>query len=229
MLEKKKLTLYIIVVILIVLLVVSGTYAYWKWVSANNTTINFSVAGGTISIDGGGNIETEKKLAPSSCINTKYAIQRKIKVIATNDSNTDMVETIQLKVKNMSTTSGTLNSTNKASIEWALVRADENQYNANTWLEATTECASLASEVQSDTKGTMLSRGTFQNVSTNGVLTIYDKDIVPANDTATDYYELYIWINPNYEGEATTGTTVNDALQDLILNLEWQGNMTNAM
>ena len=72
-----------------------------------------------------------------------------------------------------------LNSTNKSSIEWALVRADENQYNANTWLEATTECESLASEVQSDTKGTMLSRGTFQNVSTNGVLTIYDKDIIP--------------------------------------------------
>lgn len=233
--ENKKLILSIIAVALIIVLIGGGTYAYWQWTSANNTSVTFTVTGGTMTIDGGGNITTTAKLAPASCYNTKYAIQRKIKVTASNDTTTNMVETIQLKVNTLSTTSGTLNSTNKASLQWALVRSNETQHAASTWILTSQDaCEAAAATTNLETKGTMLGEGTFSAISTNSVITLYNKDIAPAKTSqtatavsTTDYYELYIWIDPDYTGTTTTGTTVADPLQDLTLKLVWQGTMTN--
>lgn len=234
--KNNKLIVSIIAVALIIILVGGGTYAYWMWVSAEDTSISFTVAGGTMTIDGGGDITTTALLAPAACTNEKYAIQRKIVVNAENVTNDSMVEVIQLQVKSLSTTTGTLNETNKASIEWALVRSDTTQHTANTWLEATNNCSLSATSATDETSlnitGTMLAKGNFSNISEGDTITLYDKEIVPsATDnvagTATDYYELYIWINPNYIGDATVGTTVKDALQDLKITLEWSGTMTN--
>ena len=213
--ENKKLILSIVAIALIIALVVGGTYAYWTWNSANNTAITFTVAGGTMTIDGGGNITTKEKLAPAACYNQTYAIQRKIKVTASNDTTTDMVETIQLKATNISTTSGTLNSTNKASIKWALVRSDATQHAASTWLLTTTNaCNAAAATTNLETTGTMLGTGTFSSISTNGVITLYSKDVATAkaSQTATavsttDYYRLRMWVDYDVDASDWTDET----------------------
>lgn len=211
--ENTKTLVSIIAVALIIVLVGGGTYAYFTWASANNTSVTFTVTGGTMTIDGGGSIAStaDHILAPAACTNTKYAIQRKVKVTAVNETTTPMTETIQLKVEDLSTTAGTLNQTNKNSLKWALVRATETQYNASTWLGC----------------GTTIASGTFKDVSKGNTITLYSSDVAAVSTTTTYWYELYIWIDSAYSGSATSGTTVTDPLQALNLHLAWQGTMTN--
>lgn len=216
--EKNKIVISIVAVALIIALVGGGTYAYWTWQSANNTVVNFTVTGGTMSIDGGGNITT-KSLAPAQCTNTTYAIQRKVKVMATNETSSAMTGTIQLKVNSLTVASGhnALNATNKASIKYALVSVTEAQYEASSFTKTGDTCATGAAAT-----------GNFGSYSTGGTITLLNNLSVPANSSNNAfYYELYLWIDKSYTGTATTGTTVKDALQDLTINLEWQGSMTN--
>lgn len=235
--KNKKLPITIMIVAIVVVAISGGTFAYWQWTSATNTSVTFEVKGATMTIDGGGNITT-KTLAPAACYNTKYAIQRKIKVTATNDTTTNMTETIQLYVNSLTAATGhdALNSTNKASLQWALVRSNETQHAANTWLlTSLSACEAAATTTNLETNGTMLGEGTFSSVSTGSTITLYNKDVAAAKSTTagasavttTDYYELYIWIDPDYVGTPTVGTNSTDALQDMTLNLEWKGSLTN--
>lgn len=235
--KEKKLPITVIIVAVIIVAISGGTFAYWQWTSATNTSVSFEVKGATLTIDGGGNITT-KTLAPAACYNTKYAIQRKIKVTAVNDTTTAMTETIQLYVNNLAVASGhdALNTSNKASLQWALVRSNATQHAASTWLlTSLSACEAAAATTNLETNGTMLGEGTFSNVSTGSTITLYNKDVAAAKATTagaaavttTDYYELYIWIDPDYTGTTTVGTSSKDALQDLTLNLVWKGSMTN--
>lgn len=238
--ENKKTIILIIAIVLVIVLLGGGTFAYWQWQTAQNTNVTFTVPGGNakMTINGGGNITT-KNLAPAACTNTTYAIQRKIKVTAENDTTTTMTETIQLKINAFTKGHGSDDDFNaaKASVRWALVRSDSTQHAKSTW--GITSCPTsqngngVVSETTSGTVGTVLKAGNFGGLSANDIITLYSKDVAAAATASpgtkpTDYYyELYIWIDKFYEGQKTIDTTVTDPLQDMTLNLSWQGSMTN--
>lgn len=94
--EKNNLMIVIIAVSIIIALIAGGTYAYWTWVSANNTVVNITVKGMTMQLDGGGNI-TAKNMVPTSCANTTYAIQRTVTYSLTNPTSIASTATIQLQ------------------------------------------------------------------------------------------------------------------------------------
>ena len=223
----KNLILSIVAVGLIIALVGGGTYAYWQWTSANNTVVSFTVTGGTMNIDGGGNITT-KTLAPSTCINATYAIRRKIKVTATNQTTTAMKASVGLNVAALTAGHGSFDSTTdeREKIYYALVTTDATQY-----------AASGFSITAAGTNGNACSTnatasGNFGGKAANSSIALLSNLSVPAASGGTDgsftgYYELYIWIDKAYTGKTTSGTTVTDPLQDLTLNLTWTGSMTN--
>ena len=51
--DKQKTILILTIVALIIALVAGGTYAWWTWVSGNNTNVNITVKGMTMILDGG--------------------------------------------------------------------------------------------------------------------------------------------------------------------------------
>ena len=213
--DNNKTIIAIVAVALLIALVGGGTYAYWSWRSNNNTAVSFTVSGGTMTIDGGGNI-TAKNLAPAACTNTNYAIQRKVKVTMSNETTTPMVGTIKLNVVGLTASHGTLSSTHTQSLNYALVSVTSSEYSASTWKGCATNVAT----------------GTFSSYSTGSAITLLNNLSVPALSgttagTATYYYELYIWISPSYTGATSSGTTITDPMQDLTLNLAWAGSMTN--
>ena len=215
--KKKSLILAIVVVVITIAVVSGGTYAYWLWTSQSTTAVSFTVGGGTMTINGGGNISS-KTLAPAACTNTTYAIQRKVKVDASNETATAMTATIGLNVSALTATHNTsqLNS-KKSNIKYALVEINSTKYAAtSTWDGCTTTVAN----------------GDFGSYSTGNTITLLNNISVPAASgstagTVTKYYELYIWIDSAYEA-TTTGTTITDPLQDLTLNLAWTGSMTQS-
>ena len=83
---KNKKVVLIIALWSIILIIVGATYAYWTWQSNNaqKTMVTFTVnAGFTCSADAGGNITSSNvRLAPSTCTNSTYAIQRTLSVNA---------------------------------------------------------------------------------------------------------------------------------------------------
>lgn len=90
-----KTVLTVVAVLMLIVLVGGGTYAWWTWRSANNTTVNITVSGGTYTLDGGGSI-TGKSLVPTDQCNGNYAIVRTITTKTTNTTNTNMNAKIQL-------------------------------------------------------------------------------------------------------------------------------------
>lgn len=93
--NRNKVIISITIVTIIVALVAGGTYAWWTWVSGNNTAVNITVRGMTMILDGGGDISSQN-LVPTSCTNTTYAIQRQITYSVTNPTTIDSTATIQL-------------------------------------------------------------------------------------------------------------------------------------
>lgn len=229
--KNRSLILSIVAVTAIIALVIGGTYAYWQWQSANNTVVSFTVSGGTMTIDGGGDINGTKVLAPAQCTNTTYAIQRKVQVTATNETTTAMTGVVGLHIDALTAAQGTLNATNKAFIKYALVTTNQTQYEATGFSKTADACATSAT-----------AQGNFGSLSTGDDIALLSGLTVPAksgntNGSFTGYYELYIWIDKTYgdnpdsnavvPGYGATGTTIIDPLQDLTLNLSWTGSMTN--
>ena len=215
--DNNKTLIAIVAVAMLIALVGGGTYAYWSWRSNNNTAVSFTISGGTMTIDGGGDI-TAKNLAPAACTNTNYAIQRKVKVTLSNETSTPMGGTLQLKVNSLTASHGTLSSTHTQSLNYALVNVTATQYSATTSWQG---C------------GTNVATGTFSSYSTGSTITLLNNLSVASAPSASTpgssiyYYELYIWISPGYTGVTSSGTTISDPMQDLTLNLAWQGSISN--
>ena len=93
--EKNKTTILLTIITLIIALIAGGTYAWWTWISGNNTNVNITVKGMNATLNGGGNI-TSKNLVPTTCTNTTYAIQRTINYSVTNPTTIDSTLTIRL-------------------------------------------------------------------------------------------------------------------------------------
>ena len=129
-----------------------------------------------------------------------------------------MTGTIGLNIAALTAAQGTLNSTNKASIKYALVTVTQSQYENSAFTKTADTCATSAT-----------ASGNFGSKSTGGTISLIDNLSITANNTTTAYYEFYLWIDKTY-GNSTygaTGTTISDPLQDLTINLTWTGSMTN--
>lgn len=93
--DKNKLILSIVAVVLVIVLIAGGTFAWWTWNSANNTDVKFTIEGGTMTIDGGGNI-TAQKMVPTASCNGSYAIVRTVTVTTVNSTNTSLTAKVNL-------------------------------------------------------------------------------------------------------------------------------------
>ena len=196
--DSRNLVISMVAVALIIILAGGGTYAWWTWVSGNNTVVNITVAGGTYTLDGGGSITSGKNIAPTDqCNHSTYGIKRTITAKATNETTTDMVAYVQLNPSTFPTLFKISN------LEWVL----------------TTSSSSCTSNI--------VASGNFSNVvqGTKFNLTSFD---VPAltTSTLTKTYYLYIWVNEDYEIK-NTGNTVTSSIQDKSFTLQLTGEMTN--
>lgn len=95
--NRNKVIISLTIVAIIVALVAGGTFAWWTWSSGQtgNTDVEFTVTGGSMTIDGGGVI-TGKNLVPTDQCDGTYAIVRTVTVSATNETNTSMTASVQM-------------------------------------------------------------------------------------------------------------------------------------
>ena len=196
--DNRNLIISIIAVSLIIILAGGGTYAWLTWRSANNTVVNITVAGGTLTLDGGGNITSGKTIAPTDqCNHSTYGIKRTIKASATNATTTDMVAHVQL---------------NPSTLPSAYV-------NANVKWVLGTSSSSCTSDI--------VATGDFSTVTqgTNFTLTTFNVPAQTITAISKTYY-LYIWVGEGYSIE-NVGNTVTNSIQDKSFTLKLTGEITN--
>ena len=195
----------VIIVMLIIVLVSGGTYAWWRWISADtdDTTIDITVEGMTMTLDGGGDINFEK-LVPTSCDNTQYALHRTITYSVTNPTQIDATGTIQLNPSIFPT------QLKNEKLMWKL----------------TTGQNCTGTEVANGNFGDTI-RETKMDLTTKVGITKSDGTTyyIPAKTTTplTGTYYLSIWLDSTYEGTANTGNTVKDIIQNKSMTLELTG------
>lgn len=196
--KDNKIIISIIAVAMIIALVGGGTYAWFRWVSANNTVVNITVAGGTYTLDGGGDITTDKTMvATDECNHSTYAIKRTITANTTNSTATAMTAKIQLNPTTFPT------QLKISELKWVL----------------TTSSTSCTSGI--------VDSGDFSTVAENTIFEL-TSFTVPAETTTTqtNTYYLYIWLDSSYDS-LNTGTTVSDPIQNKTFTLELTGEMSN--
>lgn len=198
--DNRNLIISIIAVAMIIILAGGGTYAWLTWRSANNTVVNITVAGGTYTLDGGGNITSGKNIAPTDqCNHSTYGIQRTITAKATNETTTNMIAYVQLNPSTFPT------AFKNANIKWVLSTSSSN-------------CTTASNIVAS---------GDFSNVVQGTKFTLTSFNVPAATTTVlTKTYYLYIWVAESYAVE-NVGTTVTNSIQDKSFTLQLTGEMTN--
>lgn len=173
--------------ILFTVLVIGATYAWWSWqtTESENTTVNF-VATETFacSADGGGNITTStKKLVPTHCTNSNYAIQRKITTnITTTYTNENVKMSLWLDVIN---------------IDSQLLASSNFKY------AVTTNPNSCTSDV-------VLAGASFNSRITNNKAPLFT-DLTFVGTQSNTYY-LYIWLDEAETDSSTMNRNFNLAL-----------------
>ena len=200
--DKKNLIKSIVAVVAITLIVVGGTYAYWTWNSSDEqkTNVSVTVSGGSLTITGD-NV-TSAAMRPTNNCSGAAALVGTATVTAKNETATAMTATLKLR-GSLTAKQGTLDSTNKAYLKWAVV---------DTTSTTTKTCASP------DFSGTLAT-----------VTTDTDFDVttlsVAANSTVTKTYSVYVWLDSTYNG-TNTGSTVSDPMQNLTLSVKWSPEST---
>lgn len=196
---EKKYTISIIALIMIIVLIAAGTYAWLSWRSANNTTIDITVAGGRLLIYGGGDITSNKKIAPTSqCNHPKYGIQRTITAEATNETITNMSAYIQINPSIFPTVYKNEN------IEWAISKSS-------------TDCSSSSNVIAS---------GKFSDVTQGTKFTLTTFEVPAQASSIKKTYYLYIWINETYNAE-NIGEEIVNSIQSSTFKLQLAGELTN--
>ena len=163
------------------------------------TSIDITVAGGKLLIDGGGDIISNKKIAPTSqCNHPEYSIQRIITAEANNETITNMNAYIQIK------SSIFPNVYRSESIEWAISTSS-------------TDCSSTSNVIAS---------GNFSEVKQGTKFTITIFDVPTQTSSVKKTYHLYIWINESYIAE-NIGTEIVNSIQNSTFKLQLDGELTN--
>lgn len=187
-----KKTIIIMIIFSIIFAVTGGTFAYlsWETSAAQQTAVTFTVSAGySCSADGGGNITSEEKmLAPASCTNSTYAIQRTVTVGPTiTQSYTDVYLDLWLKVSSIG--SGLAASQN---FKYALTTSPSN-------------C----------TTG-VVAQGNFNGATTNTQKTLLHNKLY--SQTTTDTYYLWIWLDVAETNSATQNQNFSIELGGLCTN-----------
>lgn len=208
--ERKKGLILIIVIMLIIVFISGATYAWLTWDSESNTAVTITAEEGAIlTIDGGGDIASNKLAPTFECNNSNYAIQRTITASAINGTQFNMLAYIQLY-----TNSELFPDVYKMeNFEWVVS-------------SSATDCTS---------SNNILASGNFANIdnstdNSNKENTPIDlvSFYVPANTTIplSKIYYLYIWVNDEYVIK-NYGDDVTNSIQDVEFTLELTGKITN--
>lgn len=211
--EKNKFIVAIVAVVAIIALVTSATFAYWQWVSANNTLINFIVNGNDVgagnlsaSINGNGTT-TVSSLQPAECTNSNYALKKTVTINYENQTARAATVTANLKVTAFQAGIATSSSTAFSNLKWALTASS-------------TSCTPATGDLSGTFSGLTFSSSKSPS---NLPYTLATPTIsVPAKTTSSKTYTLWVWIDKNYTS-TNTGTTVSDPLQNMTFTLQWSG------
>ena len=185
--------IYIFLAIAIVMfLTVGATYAYWQWTtnSAQQTAISFTATSGiSCSANGGGNItSSDVKLAPTSCTDPEYAIQRTITTSVTNNNQGSVYLSLNLKVNSMAS---------------ELAASENFKY-------------ALTTSPSSCTTG-VIKTGTFTGATTNSTFTILEDQEYQTSPGTGTYY-LYIWLDEAETNNNTQNKAFNLSLTGVCTN-----------
>ena len=172
--------------------IIGGTFAYWGWATANNqkTEVTFTVASDfSCSGDAGGNITSnDKTLAPASCLNTNYAIQRTVRVNTSQPQGKSVALDMWLKVNSIA----------------ANLSASENFKYA-----LTTNSGSCTEDV--------IAEGTFTGSTAGSQLNLLEKKEY-TETTSNDTYYLYIWLDAAETNPNTMNQTFNFSVEGSCTN-----------
>ena len=179
---KNKKTVIVLSILTIILTVMGGTLAYWNWTTGENqkTNITFKITSDfSCSADGGGNITSnDVKLAPASCTNNKYAIQREVTLTRTiNRQDLSIYMDLWLNVVDIDD------------------ELSETDYFSYALTKSATSC-----------EGEGAITGTFKGLKDGDKVQLLNKKMY--NDLTPDTYYLYIWLDKDEEDPATMDKTL---------------------
>lgn len=208
--DTKKLFITIAIIILIIGIIGGSTFSYWRWESANSQKTNvagtiptrdqYDSSGNPIgfvfNIYGGGVATTKTMYPTNDCDGAGALVSEVTTVTAHNPSATDMTVYLALRAT-LTKSQGTLDSTNKAKLNWAIV---------DTSTSAT--CASPTA------------RGNLSTVTTNTDIDTTISFTATKEATTTKTYRLYVWLDSSYE-YTNYGSSVSDPMQNLTINVGW--------
>ena len=202
--DTKKILITLTIVILIIVIIGGATFAYWTWQSNNAQMTNVSgriperdESGGFVfNITGGGVSSTKTMYPTNDCDGAGAIISGNTTVTAGNPSSTDMTVFLAIRAT-VTAAQGTLNSTNKGKLNWAII---------DTSTSAT--CANPTAQ------GTLSTAGTNTDIDTTIRFT------ATKESTTTKTYKLFIWLDSSYTF-TNYGDTVSDPMQNLTINVGW--------
>ena len=203
--------LMILASIAIIVAIIGGaTFAYWSWESntAQKTTVDVTVAGGSLTIDGGAvtTIENNTMYPTNDCDGVAALIGSESTVTATNDTATSMTVSLSIDAKITQGTAGFPSVTDRSYLKWAIVDTGDD----------TVTC------------GNSLITGNFETVTSSGTFFPIDTGInfsVPAETELTKNYRIYVWLDATYEF-TNSGDNVTDPMQNLGISVKWSESST---
>ena len=220
--------LVIIAIVLIAAITIGGTYAWWRWQSsseqATDVTITISKPGFTIVAD---NASSSTLMPTAACYNTpatnhvQHTLAGKATVTAQNNTTTTMRAVITLKAMLSSAVTGSAEDETGATtarlshVHWAIKKVDS-------------ASDAFSSANCTGTAGTQYATGTFDNPSIGTSYTDIPTSItfdVNPGDTATNYYQVYVWIDSDYK-HTNEGSTQSDPLQNNTITITFSENST---
>lgn len=220
--DNNKLIIAIAAVLLIIAIVGGSTFAYWSWQTATNqqTSVSVTIKGGSLNITGT-NV-TSVGMYPTKDCDGAAALVGTATVTAKNETATDMLVTLKLR-GTITSSQGTLNSTNKAYLKWAVVETTSalGLSAADNACDTATYNGTLANVTTSTDFDTGITFTAYRNDLTTTELNSHKETTINSGvATTVRTYKVYVWLDETYPYE-NTGNTVTDPMQDLSISVKW--------
>lgn len=202
--QTNKILISIVVVALIIAIVGGATFAYWSWQSntAQQTNVNVTVNGGSLTINGG-NVSSTGMYPTSDCDGAGALVGGTATVTAVNQTDSPM--TVKLSIRGtLSVRQGSLKSEDKEKLKWAIVQV----------------ASSTATPSDNTCKTGAIASGTLNNVTTNTDIDTRIAFTATASGTTTRYYKLYVWLDSTYN-HTNSGDDISDPMQNLTISVKW--------
>ena len=182
--ENKKITIFLFIGG-IILTLLGGTFAYWSWSStqAQQTAVTFTVASGfTCSADGGGDITSNDVELIPAHCNNSNYAIKRTVTVNPTITDSNTDVSLTMWLNVVSMGSGLRNSDN---FKYVLTKNENDCTNAVT-------------------------QGTFKNVADGGTVPLLTSKTY--EETSTDTYYLYIWLDYAEESDSTMNQTFHFTL-----------------